>query len=293
MIVRLARDVARRWVLDHAAGEPGFQGAFYHGSIGWLPDDLVLPATSDVDVMVVSDDAERRVKPGKFRYRDVLLEVSFLPSEQAQSPEMILARPELAGSFRTPSVISDPSGRLTRLQEAVARDYARRRWVMERCEGIQTRILRYLYLLRRTAALPRRGNRLAFRHRQHGPHATRGRPDEPDREEALHGGSRAPGRVRLFGFLRRSPGAAGVLRDDPCAGRISSRGARRSLRRRQRSGRDAILFRFGPQRCRAPRRNRRQQGDDRGRRPSRGRVLDGGYLLPLPGSLLLRRAGAV
>lgn len=144
MIVRHARDVARRWVLDHAAGEPGFRGAFYHGSTGWLPGDFVLPATSDVDVMVVFDDAERRVKPGKFRYQDVLLEVSFLPSEQVQSPEMILARPELAGSFRTPSVISDPSGQLTRLQAIVSRDYARRRWVEKRCEGIRDNILRYL-----------------------------------------------------------------------------------------------------------------------------------------------------
>ena len=147
MIVKQARDAARRWVLEEVAGEDGFWGAFYHGSIGWLPDDAVLPATSDVDVMVVFDDAESRTKPGKFRYQGTLLEVSFLPGEQLRSPEIVLKRPELAGSFRTPSVISDPSGWLTGLQEAVARDYARRRWVIERCDGIQTRILRYLHSL--------------------------------------------------------------------------------------------------------------------------------------------------
>jgi hypothetical protein len=120
--VGAARDAARRWVLENAALEQGFRGAFYHGSTGWLPDDVLLPATSDVDVMVVLDDAELRTKPGKFRYEGVLLEVSYMPAELLGSAEMVLGRPELAGSFRGHSVISDPSGWLTPLQEAVARD---------------------------------------------------------------------------------------------------------------------------------------------------------------------------
>jgi hypothetical protein len=138
MSVRTARDAARRWVLENAAVEPGFRGAFYHGSTGWSPDNAVLPATSDVDVMVVLDEAELRTRPGKLRYEGVLL-------------EMVLGRPELAGSFRGPSVILDPSGLLTRLQVAVARDYARRRWVRERCTGTRDKILRYLRLLDKQA----------------------------------------------------------------------------------------------------------------------------------------------
>lgn len=145
--VGAARDAARRWVLENAAVEVGFRGAFYHGSTGWLPDDALLPATSDVDVMVVFDDAELRTKPGKFRYEGVLLEVSYMTAERLGSPEMVLGRPELAGSFRGRSVISDPSGWLTTLQKAVARDYARRRWVVERCESTRDNILRYLRLL--------------------------------------------------------------------------------------------------------------------------------------------------
>ncbi len=125
-MVRDARDAARRWVLENAAVEQGFRGAFYHGSTGWLPDDAVLPATSDVYVMVVLDDDELSTKPGKFRYEGVLLEVSHIPVERLGSPGMVLRRPELAGSFRGLSVISDPSGWLTALQRAVARDYARR-----------------------------------------------------------------------------------------------------------------------------------------------------------------------
>ena len=147
MAVKHARDAARRWVLEEVTGEEGFRGAFYHGSTGWLPDDAVLPATSDVDVMVVFDDVELRTKPGKFRHEGVLLEVSYMPGERLGSPEMVLGRPELAGSFRGPSVISDPSGWLTTLQKAVAGNYARREWVLKRCEGTRDNLLRYLRLL--------------------------------------------------------------------------------------------------------------------------------------------------
>ena len=53
---RTARDIAAHWV--HAAGvhAPGCVGAFLHGSINWLRDDALVPATSDVDVMLVLAD---------------------------------------------------------------------------------------------------------------------------------------------------------------------------------------------------------------------------------------------
>lgn len=151
MIVRDAKDAARTWVAEEAVGLPGFRGAFYHGSTNWLPEDAVLPATSDLDVMVVLDDLESSARPGKFRYRGALLEVSYLPEEQLRSPEEILGLPELAGSFRTPGVISDPSGRLAELQMAVSKEYAKRRWVYARCEGARDKILRHLRSLDESA----------------------------------------------------------------------------------------------------------------------------------------------
>lgn len=144
MIVGDARDAARRWVVAEAAGLPGFRGAFYHGSTNWLPGDAVLPATSDVDVMVVLEDPESSARPGKFRYQGALLEVSYLPDQQFRSPETVLGLPELAGSFRTPGIISDPSGRLAELQRAVSGEYAQRRWVRKRCEGVRGKIFRHL-----------------------------------------------------------------------------------------------------------------------------------------------------
>jgi hypothetical protein len=144
MLAKEAKDVARQWVIEEAGKAPGFSGAFYAGSTIWLPDDAVFPPTSDVDVWVVLDDPDPPDKPGKFIYRDVILEVSYLPKDQLRSPEQILGDYHMAGSFRTPSIISDPSGRLTELQAAVSRDFAKRRWVYKRCEHARNRVLRNL-----------------------------------------------------------------------------------------------------------------------------------------------------
>jgi hypothetical protein len=144
MIVKHAKEIARQWVIGEGSEIPGFWGAFFHGSINWLPSDAILPETSDVDVMVVLDDANPPDKLGKFVYRDVILEVSYWPRERLQSPELVLGQYPIAGSFSTPSIILDPSGQLTELQAAVARGYAKRQWVYERCEHAREKVLRLL-----------------------------------------------------------------------------------------------------------------------------------------------------
>jgi len=133
VLVKQAKDAARRSVLEEASSVAGFSGAFFHGSTNWLPEVVCLPATSDVDVMVVLDDPDPPRKPGKFIYDEVLLEVCYLSRDQLRSPELILGQYHLAGSFRTPSIILDPSCQLTQLQTAVLRDYAKRWWVYRRC----------------------------------------------------------------------------------------------------------------------------------------------------------------
>ena len=129
-----ARAVARRWVTEEASRLPGFAGAFFHGSVLGLPDEAPLPPASDVDVMVVLADPNPPEKLGKLEYRGVLIEASYLPLDHLQSPEQILGQYHLAGSFRAQSVILDPTGTLIPLQLAVARDFAKRRWVERRCE---------------------------------------------------------------------------------------------------------------------------------------------------------------
>ena len=134
MLVKQAKDVARQWVEADATKTPGFQGAYFAGSANWLGDDAEFPATSDLDVNLVVDGPLPPLKLGKFIYRGVLLEVTYLPRDALRSPEAVLGSYHLAGGFRTRSIISDPSGALTALRDAVARQYARRRWVRTRCE---------------------------------------------------------------------------------------------------------------------------------------------------------------
>src|SRR4051794_13261785 len=53
MQVAQAKQVARAWVLDEGSRQPGFIGAYFAGSVNWLPGDAELAATSDLDVNLV------------------------------------------------------------------------------------------------------------------------------------------------------------------------------------------------------------------------------------------------
>ncbi|MCL4543350.1 MAG: hypothetical protein M1118_01930 [Chloroflexi bacterium] len=141
MLVKHAKAVARQWVIEKASNVPGFHGAYFAGSTNWLPDDARFPATSDLDVNLVLEAPGTEMKLGKFVYRGALLEVSYIPHDALRSPEAVLGNYHLAGGFRTRSIILDPTGALTALQEAVAREYAQRSWVRKRCEHAASRAL--------------------------------------------------------------------------------------------------------------------------------------------------------
>lgn len=143
MLVHEAKALARQWVLHEGEKLPGFAGAFYHGSTNWLVDDAVLPATSDLDIMLVFADPPP-TKLGKFVYNGVILEVSYLASSELASPEAVLSTSHLAGSFQGPSIIADPTGELTLLHQAVSQNYAKKEWVIKRCANADAKIRRNL-----------------------------------------------------------------------------------------------------------------------------------------------------
>lgn len=146
--IRQAKEIVRQWVMKEAARQPGFRGALLHGSVNWLAEEVVLPETSDVDVLVVLDGPAPPEMAGKLRYRGVIIDASYLPAEQIQSPEQALGMAYLAGSLRSDSsIIADPSGRLRAMQAGVARDYAKREWVARRCEFAANRARRNLQSL--------------------------------------------------------------------------------------------------------------------------------------------------
>lgn len=144
MIVKQAREAARQWVIEEASDLPGFCGAYTAGSTNWLPDDADLVGTSDLDIMVVIADSRQAGRRSKFMYRDILLEVSYLSSDQFKSSDLVLSDYHLAPSFRTTNILLDPSGNLTALLAIVCRDYAKRQWVNKRCANAGTKVLEYL-----------------------------------------------------------------------------------------------------------------------------------------------------
>lgn len=148
MLVHTAKVLAHQWVVTEGSKLPGFQGAFFHGSINWLADDATLAPTSDLDLMLVFADPPA-TKLGKFVYAGVILEVSYLASSELASPEAILGTSHLAGSFRGASIIADPTGELTPLQQAVSANYAKRAWVRKRCADADAKIRRNLAGIRK------------------------------------------------------------------------------------------------------------------------------------------------
>ncbi|GAB3967992.1 hypothetical protein [Streptomyces sparsus] len=139
MRVGTARRAAADWVARYAAGEPGYRGAFFSGSTVGRPDAAALPVTSDVDVVVLTA-GNPPGKPGKVRYRGVLLEVTWLPWSDVASAERVLGDYHLAGSFRCDTVIDDPTGHLGGLHTQVSRRFADRTQVRRRCADARSRI---------------------------------------------------------------------------------------------------------------------------------------------------------
>lgn len=120
------------WVTGQGVTLPGFAGAFLAGSTNDLPDEAALDASTDLDVMVVLEGGDASHKPGKFRYRDVLLEISFIGADALSDPDTVLGHYHLGRAIATARILADPTGRLHRLKDDVGRRFADREWVEAR-----------------------------------------------------------------------------------------------------------------------------------------------------------------
>jgi hypothetical protein len=136
-----AKAIAREWVFEEATSLPGFCGAYFTGSINWYADDAILPASSDLDLVLVFESESQVRERAKFLRHGVLIEATRFSVDQLRSPERVLRDCHLASAFRSPSIILDPTRHLTALQSAVSRDFANRYWVRQRCEDVRRRIV--------------------------------------------------------------------------------------------------------------------------------------------------------
>lgn len=154
-----AKTIAQQWVEMNAAPLPGFRGAFLHGSINWRADDAQLPATSDVDLIVIIE-APNEVQRGKLLHQGLVLDVSTITPEEVADAETVLPVSHLAGSFASSRILADPGGQLGVVQRAVARDYPARDWVWRRCQHAAAKVPRFFGGL--SDAAPLHSNAIAW-----------------------------------------------------------------------------------------------------------------------------------
>lgn len=151
MRVGVARRVARDWVTENVRNEDWFRGAYFSGSTVEMPDEAELPTGSDVDIMVVTGATDPPPKLGKFLFRDVLLEVTYLSWHELTSKEAVFTNYHLANAFRLNTIIFDPTGYLHELQSEVSSCFTHYEWVRRRCENARQKAMRGIQSLDATA----------------------------------------------------------------------------------------------------------------------------------------------
>lgn len=161
MNIGSARQAAVNWVMSHGSQCPGYLGAYFSGSTVTLPDDATLSPSSDVDIVIVVHEVPS-IKLGKFRYQNVLLEVTYLPWDLFDSVEKVLTNYHLAGSFRTNTIIADPYSRLYPIYQQVSQHFAQKSWVEKRCEDALYKIKAGLHSIDMTQPLYDRITALLF-----------------------------------------------------------------------------------------------------------------------------------
>jgi hypothetical protein len=139
MNVQQAKETARAWVEANASAWPGLRAAHLVGGITSLPHEAPFPASKDVDVHLIVDEANAGLEvdgPGpnilEIAYDGLAIEAGVKSRADYASAETVLANPEIAYHLTVDSILFDPGGWLRALQEPVQRDYARRRWVLAR-----------------------------------------------------------------------------------------------------------------------------------------------------------------
>jgi hypothetical protein len=141
MNVHQVKQITNEWLEQNLAKYPGLVGAHFVGSINTMPDEADFPPYKDVDLHLVFKEGSPALENhGPFanlletEYRGAILEGGYKPLSEYQTPEIVLANPEIAHHLTVDSLIYDPDGRLQRLQGPVRREYARRRWVEARID---------------------------------------------------------------------------------------------------------------------------------------------------------------
>ena len=139
--VREAKQIAKEWVEAEAPNIPNFRGAFLTGSLLWKKEHDLFPPSSDVDLKLIVDlDPDDPIFTGELRqknqsFKGITLETTASSFQNFSTPERVLADFVYASHFSVTNFLSDPSGKLSEIQKAVAAQFARKQWVKSRISG--------------------------------------------------------------------------------------------------------------------------------------------------------------
>ncbi len=148
--VREVVEIVLEWVDLHARHLPDFAGAYLWAGITTLPADALFPLYRDVDVVVVLPRGAQDDTVEVF-YRGLMLEVISLDLEAHQDAEAVLSNPSHGPNMAATQILADPSGILAPLQQTVAAEYGRRRWIQARCEKEKALADKHLAAMRQAA----------------------------------------------------------------------------------------------------------------------------------------------
>lgn len=136
-----ARLTAQAWVARRAELTPGLRAAHLVGGITAMDDIAPFPSGKDVDLHLIYaagspelDEAGPGLAIVEELFGGIAIEAGLKTEAAYQSPDVVLANPEVAYHLTVESILYDPDGLLEALQGPVRRDYARRTWVKARLE---------------------------------------------------------------------------------------------------------------------------------------------------------------
>jgi hypothetical protein len=124
---------------------PGFCGAYLTGGINAMPPDAPFPLYRDVDMHIVLEEGGKSTQDNlELEYEGLILECGFKGRAEYHPPESVLANPHIAPNLAVDSILSDPTGLLKKTHQVVAKELARRRWVVARSDYEKKRALGHL-----------------------------------------------------------------------------------------------------------------------------------------------------
>jgi hypothetical protein len=137
------RQLVREWINAYGSQDPTFRGAHLMGSINTIPEDAPFPGYRDVDFALVLDIDKDRPNQ-EVSYKGLILECASASISKYRPLQSVLSNPGLAPNLALDSILSDPTGVLHELHQAVKKEFARREWVVARCEWEKVQVLRHL-----------------------------------------------------------------------------------------------------------------------------------------------------